>query len=110
MGKHIPKHYYVMRQYEEASGVVLEFLQFLRSEASSLPAGFPAELDEAIEVGSTTSHSPRTQTDKPCTKRGMCHPLPVQHSTQPAAGPPWVPKLMCGPGGRPATHDLGSQQ
>jgi hypothetical protein len=54
MGKFILKHYYVMRQFEEASGVVLDFLQFLRSEAS-LPADFRAELDAAIEVGDAAS-------------------------------------------------------
>lgn len=50
MGFHIIKHYYVMRQYKESSGVVLDFLQFLRS-ATSLPADFTAQLDAAIEVG-----------------------------------------------------------
>jgi hypothetical protein len=49
MSIHTIKHYYVMRQYHQASGVVLEFLQFLRSEAS-LPSAFTKQLDAAIEV------------------------------------------------------------
>lgn len=44
------RHYYRMRQYHEASGVVLSFLQFLRSEAPGLPADFAADLNAAIKV------------------------------------------------------------
>lgn len=38
-----------MRQYKEASELVLSFLQSLRSDAS-LPAKFAAEVDAAIKV------------------------------------------------------------
>lgn len=48
-GLHIIKHYYVMRQYKDASGVVLNFLKFLRSEGT-LPSSFSKALDAAIEV------------------------------------------------------------
>lgn len=49
MGRHIIRHYFVMRQYKEASELVLSFLQFLHSNAS-LPANFAAEVDAAIKV------------------------------------------------------------
>lgn len=50
MGVHIIKHYYVMRQYRDASTVVLGFLKYLKSEGT-LPAKMAKELDAAIEVG-----------------------------------------------------------
>jgi hypothetical protein len=49
VGFHIIKHYFKMRQYNEAAGVVLDFLKYLRSEAT-LPPPFAAQLDAAIKV------------------------------------------------------------
>lgn len=49
MGFHIVKHYYVMRQYKEASGVVCSFLQFCKREGA-LPASLSKQLDVALEV------------------------------------------------------------
>lgn len=46
---HLMKHYYVMRQFDEVTSVVLDFLQFLRKD-TSLPADMSAQLDTAIEV------------------------------------------------------------
>lgn len=50
MGYHIIKHYYVMKQYLEASNVVRAFLRFLGSE-TNLPDTFKAFIGEAIKVG-----------------------------------------------------------
>jgi hypothetical protein len=61
MGRHIIRHYFVMRQYEEASELVLSFLQFLRSSAS-LPAKLAAEVDEAIKVRQCACTSEQAQT------------------------------------------------
>jgi hypothetical protein len=53
MGSHVVRHYYVKRQYDEATQVALGFLQFLRSDCeASLPANFLAQLDAAIGVSS----------------------------------------------------------
>jgi hypothetical protein len=57
MGVHVVRHYYVKRQFDEATQVALGFLQFLRSECeASLPADFLAQLDAAIAV-STSQHT-----------------------------------------------------
>eukprot|EP00879_Flechtneria_rotunda_P001274 GHRR01001422.1.p1 GENE.GHRR01001422.1~~GHRR01001422.1.p1 ORF type:complete len:307 (+),score=90.27 GHRR01001422.1:1674-2594(+) len=48
-GVHIIKHYYIMRQYNDASHVVLEFLRFLRTEGT-LPASLSKELDESVDI------------------------------------------------------------
>lgn len=50
-GQFIIKHYYVMRQYKEASGVALAFLKFLRSEGSLPPYLAAKDLDAAIQIG-----------------------------------------------------------
>jgi hypothetical protein len=51
MGSHVVRHYYVKRQYDEATQVALGFLQFLRSDCeASLPTNFLAQLDAAIGV------------------------------------------------------------
>jgi hypothetical protein len=50
MGFHIIRHYFTMRQYKEASEVVLNFLKFL-IEDSALPLAFRKELESALQVG-----------------------------------------------------------
>ncbi|KAF8059999.1 hypothetical protein HT031_004937 [Scenedesmus sp. PABB004] len=52
-GLHIIKHYYVMRQYKDASGVVLAFLKHLR-DTGATPA-LAKELGQAIEIGEAAS-------------------------------------------------------
>ncbi|KAF6255483.1 hypothetical protein COO60DRAFT_1535092 [Scenedesmus sp. NREL 46B-D3] len=49
-GLHIIKHYYVMRQYKDASGVVLGFLKFMKAEGT-LPSSMSKDLDTAIQTG-----------------------------------------------------------
>lgn len=46
---HVIKHYFKMRQYNEATGVVRDFLKYLRSEGT-LPAAASTQLDAAIQV------------------------------------------------------------
>lgn len=49
-GLHIIKHYYVMRQYKDASGTVLGFLKFMKAEGT-LPSSMSKDLDTAIQIG-----------------------------------------------------------
>jgi hypothetical protein len=53
-GLHIIKHYYVMRQYKDASGIVLGFLKFMKAEGT-LPSSMSKDLDTAIQVRSSSS-------------------------------------------------------
>jgi hypothetical protein len=55
-GLHIIKHYYVMRQYKDASGIVLGFLKFMKAEGT-LPSSMSKDLDTAIQVCSRSSSS-----------------------------------------------------
>jgi hypothetical protein len=48
-GLHVTKHYYSMRLYQDALGIVLRFLQLLKREAV-LPSSLARELDDAIAV------------------------------------------------------------
>eukprot|EP00775_Hariotina_reticulata_P007001 gene7001-7215_t len=48
MGFHIIKHYYIMRQYKEASEVVLAFLKFIKTD-TTLPPAMRNDLDAALE-------------------------------------------------------------
>lgn len=48
-GRHICKHYYMMRQYKEAGAIVEGFLNYLKAEAV-LPAHLRIELDAALQV------------------------------------------------------------
>lgn len=48
-GRHICKHYYVMRQYKEASTIVDGFLKYLKAKAV-LPTYLGKELDAALQV------------------------------------------------------------
>lgn len=49
-GLHVTKHYYSMRLYQDALGIVLRFLQLLKREAV-LPSSLARELDDAIAIG-----------------------------------------------------------
>jgi hypothetical protein len=49
LGFHCMKHYYVTRQFDELTGVVLNFLKELQKE-DGLPAAFRAQLDPAVQV------------------------------------------------------------
>lgn len=51
LGSHCMKHYYVTRQFDELTGVVLNFLKALKKE-DSLPADFRPQLQAAVQVRS----------------------------------------------------------